>query len=330
MSVNKKVYDAIYGTDLTNFDWKKFSHVIGTKMTSKIPKRLFHYTTASSLRSILAGGKLYATDLAYLNDERELQYGLAPLQKAFIKSLSKSDTLDLNVRELFDNSDLAAGTRMCVTCFCTDDDLLSQWRGYSGGVGGYSIGFRTKPLASILPKNNPGLILPYSQVLYGDDNVKKAVKFWLKRLSTPTTEIETEIVLNGVENSDVGLVYDTFNPVLLGALHACAFLKDDAFKEEDEWRVAIQVAENTIGPAGGYKPIVKFRDGMMGVTPYVELDMRSNPDRGEAIMPIDVITVGPGGNQDLRVKAVELLLKSLGYSRGQVEVKKSRAPYRSV
>jgi hypothetical protein len=31
-------------------------------------------------------------------------------------------------------------------CFCTNGDLLSQWRGYAGGVGGYAIGFPTDVL----------------------------------------------------------------------------------------------------------------------------------------------------------------------------------------
>ncbi|MDP5226147.1 MULTISPECIES: hypothetical protein [Arthrobacter] len=33
-----------------------------------------------------------------------------------------------------------------VACFCGDVDLLSQWRGYGGGIGGFSIGFARERL----------------------------------------------------------------------------------------------------------------------------------------------------------------------------------------
>jgi hypothetical protein len=43
---------------------------------------------------------------------------------------------------------------VCVVCFCKDDDLLSQWRGYSGGSYGYSLGFDTDNLNNLASSRN--------------------------------------------------------------------------------------------------------------------------------------------------------------------------------
>src|SRR6202040_2422212 len=38
---------------------------------------------------------------------------------------------------------------ICAVCFCSKGDLLSQWRAYSGGGYGYSIGFNPENLKAL-------------------------------------------------------------------------------------------------------------------------------------------------------------------------------------
>jgi len=46
---------------------------------------------------------------------------------------------------------------ICVTCFCEDGDLLSQWRGYTGGGYGFSLAFDPQSLTALA--SNSGSIL---------------------------------------------------------------------------------------------------------------------------------------------------------------------------
>ena len=48
-------------------------------------------------------------------------------------------------------------SRYFAGCFCSDRDLLSQWRGY--GRLGYSIGFDRKALKSLGARTQPGYFL---------------------------------------------------------------------------------------------------------------------------------------------------------------------------
>src|SRR5712691_7887648 len=78
---------------------------------------------------------------------------------------------------------------ICITCFCENGDLLSQWRGYSAHGYGYSLGFDTTILRERAASS--GFIL--GRCIYDpmvqDKIINEAVGYLL-RLGAPDNEKE--------------------------------------------------------------------------------------------------------------------------------------------
>ena len=83
-------------------------------------------------------------------------------------------------------------------------------------------------------------------------------------------------------------------------------LKDPAFKEEKEWRLI------RFGEGGSRR---QFRTGRLGVVPYIEFA----PPDGK-MLPITKVVQGPTADRSSAKRAVEILLKDLGYAGVEVEV----------
>ena len=113
------------------------------------PELLYHYTDARGLLGILTSGHLWATEARYLNDASELDYtfqlfdefvtgAIASSPSVLVEMLQQASTVG---REAWRDDVLCF-----VACFCEDKDLLSQWRAYAHGVGGYAIGFKRREI----------------------------------------------------------------------------------------------------------------------------------------------------------------------------------------
>jgi hypothetical protein len=103
-----------------------------------------------------AAAQLWASDIRYMNDFHKLRRG-AKLLRNYLRAEAHKNVEDETAptfKTLANQLDVgifetvARHLRVFATCFCADGDLLSQWRGYAGGVGGYAIGFRTEVLLS--------------------------------------------------------------------------------------------------------------------------------------------------------------------------------------
>ena len=150
-----------------------------------LPPNLYHYTDSGGLQGILGPGKgpyqlggfhdkdaesryqgdldLYtngkaalfrATDVRYMNDSQELVFGAMIVSERLRAAAGESDvdvplrSAFLSFAHFFDPDRVFEWPVRCfAVCFCEDGDLLSQWRGYAGGVGGFAIGFPREVLA---------------------------------------------------------------------------------------------------------------------------------------------------------------------------------------
>jgi len=116
------------------------------------PDVLYHYTGQAGLIGIVEKAELWATKIQYMNDATEfgLALGMARQELQTIISASTAppqhraacSRLQESLSGLEDINIFAA-------CFCENGDLLSQWRGYTGGAAGYSIGFDSDSLMQI-------------------------------------------------------------------------------------------------------------------------------------------------------------------------------------
>lgn len=286
------------------------------------PPVLYHYTSSQGLQGILESGNLWATDLQYLNDEQEFMFGRDRVIPAFREHVLKIDDGRVNKGILVGLIDHSALRDFYVTCFCENGDLLSQWRGYAA-PGGYALGFDTQVSTPSVKRS-----LDYRRVYYGGEYLDSFVGAlasvmaeryfeafdadYRERLAAVTNEADFDLE----EAAERVFKFTAFHYYRLELLSAT--MKHQAFAEEREWRIIADVYKNFVSP-----PVPYFRQGPLGLTPYVHIDMKCDNGR----MPLREVVVGPGANMELRVAAVRKMLNGLGYGRS-VEVRESEAPYR--
>jgi hypothetical protein len=116
-----------------------------------LPSFLYHYTSPDGLLGIVEHSELWATNLNYMNDATEFQISLK-LAEETLTAATNSSALNPQRREiacvLIKEVAHIEERGICAICFCSDGDLLSQWRGYSGRGYGFSIGFNPNVLKS--------------------------------------------------------------------------------------------------------------------------------------------------------------------------------------
>jgi hypothetical protein len=262
--------------------------------------RLFHYTSVNGLRGIVDSGNIWATHLGFLNDLSEGSVLEAPLTRKFeqeflaafrqaefapwAKRLAGEDDTPKTVaareaRRLYRRlaAELDKRSPAFIASFCRHGEphhikngLLSQWRGYAGIGGGYCAVFDEEALSKLVDEERrsaPGLRMIKKDILYvGDDEPVDTAIF---------DGVATRYLRALSSNEDS--FFDDFET---GFLDLLAFVKSEAFREENETR--IMVAAN-----GGARKI-QFRDNSDLLIPFVEIFSRKRR------LPITEIIVGPG------------------------------------
>lgn len=267
---------------------------------------LYHYTDEAGLLGILRSGRLWATDIRYLNDAEELVYARREVQEQMLLEADRlspgtgfqcSSSTEMRAATLRSAAEEFARKSgdfgVYVNCLSEERDALGQWR----ADGSYAIGFIMTKLADARPDwdehdedrpraTGPGFQL--RRVSYGmDKSARQAIAAAVAELGGP---------IGGFPGATGSIrLHELVFPVL-------ATIKHPSFADEREWRIVI--GENTTyGPE-------HFRLGKLGVTPYVELVFDQ-----EAVREV---VVGPCTHPTVRVSGVRRLLRHYGYESAQV------------
>src|ERR1019366_2466702 len=136
------------------------------------PLVLFHYTGSEALISIVGTNQLWATNAVFMNDQSEIWHTAALLTNVLEEPINDSQLLGADESCLnFAQESMLTVLRHLhnyveayAFCFCSEPDLLSQWRGYGDGSGRYSIGFRSGELDDV--GGGPTQLI---RVVYDDD-----------------------------------------------------------------------------------------------------------------------------------------------------------------
>lgn len=259
---------------------------------------LWHYTSTDGLLGIVQNKQLWATDALYLNDNRELLEGLDLLSAQVRQEVGRANEKITSVKQLwlalhqFDrNPQIEPPSGIAyVACFCTERDLLSQWRNYADGSG-FAIGFSRTGLELVARQVGGELV----EVSYLSDELP----------STADGPLFGSTFFGGGEG-----------PRIVADAGSLAKYKHHAFKEEREWRLIVP-SQRSMQLPNDDLPKVGFRRGALGLTPYIALEL--------ALSCIRELMVGPGSNQDLRRLAAQRLLSGSGSS---ASTSCSAAPFR--
>jgi hypothetical protein len=103
-----------------------------------------HYTSLDAVRHILTDRVLWASDVLSLNDTSEFKYAVSIVDDELMKNWYK---LPIHLAEYFRPQKLlhlGQTWNAFAACFCSENDLLEQWRAYTPNAGGCRLGFGSK------------------------------------------------------------------------------------------------------------------------------------------------------------------------------------------
>ena len=230
--------------------------------TTAEPDLLYHYTDAAALMGIVSPGgwpvdypnsdavygsaaKLWASDSRYMNDESELLFGAKVFCRELRDSVGKPDVdanlgeAFLTVADAFENESVYDwGVRCFAVSLSADRDLLSQWRGYGGGTGGFAIGFSWDALMghtyAFHPRSTAMGTTPFRtelcKIAYGEDEAHdRARTFVSTTVARWHSTGPSALIRQGDRPHLQSLATQVFREI--------ATIKHAAFVEEQEWRL---------------------------------------------------------------------------------------------
>jgi hypothetical protein len=323
-------------------------------ISSPVPDRLWHYTDLEGFRGIVGSKRIYATNIKYLNDREESKHALALAKRLLLENLPPEADAPL-VRQLvvgefdrvFERGALSPENLTLFTAsFTANGDLLSQWRGYSAGSAGVSLGFDFRGVREITAPSSPLIFAP---CVYKDDDKERLLRLSIAPFVGPvldiaahTADIPTrertreeirkekpdlgEKEIEGIYFERLQGMWNQELPRSVGEataklFHLIGLLKNSAFQEEQEWRYVFPVFANMPKP-----PELKFRSRSSTLVPYIEFPLVGDVE-GNASFRLREVIIGPGSEDELAVDAARAFLDS-DDAKG-VAVSHSRIPYRT-
>lgn len=272
------------------------------------PKTVYHYTSLEGFLGIVKSRSVWMTEFAYLNDRREVRYGLDLLLNTVSEMRATATRED--VRDLLSNwADKlgGSGNRVCITSFSGDDDSLSQWRAY----GPIAVGFPVRSLALHVDQSR------LQPVEYDPSVQRKLIEIYVNHL---VAAFEADI--DGDRLSRIPDIYHKSDRLL----ELAVFFKDPAFRTENEYRLVYIDYPDLLCSLGIESPPRSFRAARGRIVPYVpSTDVLRSKHRDFAL-EISEVVLGPESDELLEQGLREFLVEN---DLASVSVRRSLVPLRS-
>ena len=248
---------------------------------------VFHYTDLGGLRGIVQNNDLWLTHSRFSNDDEEITYGYRIVNQV-IEEQRNNAVLAERVPLLDKLAELVKeptpeGVYIC--CFCLEDDLLSQWRGYGGNGTGVSVQFDPKQFDYITGPDSPhGGLVRLWKVFYDEKTqasiVRQAIDF--AYLNAADDDSRSKLAAD---------IIQFFIPTF----------KNESFSEEKECRLIFTPKPDFSEPA-------EFRVARGMLIPYYSLKKIGGPSNSTRQLPISGVKIGPSANRHLNKESAEMIL----------------------
>lgn len=276
---------------------------------------LYHYTDQNGFLGIFQNEELWATKIQYLNDNNEFNLAI-DLANEYLNQLlnygsehASKSKIHYYINQLPNIMDM----NICVCSLTENGDLLSQWRGYSSSLGGYSIGFNELALDPYIKLSN----LTLSKCIYERKEQESLIR-----------EFIDSIIIKSSDEPNAGYQekshYQSADDFLDGLAKMAPTLKDSSFSEEAEWRI---ISNTTFSE-------LEFRAGKSMLTPFIKisLDSKENNDFDRLI---DKIIIGHTPHPKLAKASTRAFILNLyppiedDYTHTSIDIQISSIPYRN-
>ena len=305
--------------------------ILNEKLNRQFPSlgTIYHYTTLSSLISIIETQTIFSTNINFLNDKNEFKFGVGLILNVVDKL--KKENIENPVLDMIEEKiDRIYKSERYVTCFSKNGDLLSQWRAYSNNGKGVAIGFNSSLFKSSINQIISGKHITYDesyQLKVIEELIRIILAFFKKRKEM-------------IEWADYGYEWLVASTVLEFLDNIIATYKHPSFSEEEEYRFEYTIDGNMIKKG---KENILFKSTDTIITPYIRLkgkykqyledkDKGLYDDLGADLtfaikqLPIDKIIIGPSLDFESIELGIQELLDKNNYE--NVKIEKSKIPYR--
>jgi hypothetical protein len=285
---------------------------------SNLPDCIYHYTGPEGLLGILQYRAFWATNISYMNDSMEFNWGRDLAVKVLGEKIKKHSRVLRTQTEWLQAAVTQLGLTfpVHVACFCEEDDLLSQWRGYGAGVGGYSIGLDPTPIAIAAARADGGNVF-LRRVIYEKSEQERLVAQLFDEAFI-TFDRQTRGLNLEQAAPILKAMWDSFSYLLF---QYCFCFKSETFKEEKEWRIVV-------APFSDYlKNNVKFRVLSNRIAPFLDINFDKAPPDGLGKLPLSSVRFGPTPHPELAEKSLRQLLEHCNYK--EIRLDGSNTPLRT-
>jgi hypothetical protein len=265
----------------------------------EVSHTLYHYTGVGSLVGMARTKCLWASNIYYLNDSKEIVHACDVLKKVLDIRIAFGDSQSSEVeflKQFLDwvNSCRATIYNIFVFSLSEVPSLLSQWRSYTPHGKGVSIGFSQLELKYIAEDSR----LRIAKCLYETSEQEELLRSLIEKLLITFRQELPNIDVSKAHHSQC---YHPFLERFRGeVLQVLSIIKHEAFKEEVEWRlISPYFPTYTI-------PTIKFREGASMLVPYIELPF------GKSTPYFESVTLGPSPHQNLSMSALSMFLSNQG------------------
>jgi hypothetical protein len=265
--------------------------------TSEPRQTLYHYTGIGSLMGMDKSNSLWASNIYYLNDSKEIVHACEALENVLRPRFVFDDKQDpenvfLEQFQAWVNDCKNTNFNIFIFSLSEEPSLLSQWRSYTPHGKGVSIGISPETLTNI--KNHANL--RFAKCLYENHEQEEALGSLIEKM---LITFRRELPNIDTSKAHPSQCYHAFLEGFRGdVLQVLSIIKHRAFKEEKEWRLISQYyPKYTI-------PEIKFREGASMIIPYIELSL------GESNPKFENIILGPSPHQNLSMQALSMYLSN--------------------
>lgn len=278
-------------------------------------RTLYHYTSIGGLQGIVESRSIWATEIRYLNDAKELVHTLDMFLSVIRAKYESSDETTrefLRQLEVWLRHRLIDGHLVFVVSLSEHGNLLSQWRAYSPVGKGVSAGFNPQYLRTTALEQDYRL----GKCAYDVDIQRRVVQELFGQIEKEGLERgpEGDVGKRHPSNSYHGTFEDFEDDILMCA----ALLKHPAFTEEVEWRAVSSVVKR-------YAPSdIQCREGRSSMVPYRQLSLV--PKKSQE-MSLKEVFVGPTPNAELSIRSLGMFLSN---HKLNPRVSNSLIPYRLI
>lgn len=291
---------------------KKLDEKLNEFLEINLPNELFHYTDLNGLNGILSTSEIWLSNMYFLNDKNEFEHGLRFVieqlesyksgfsvlkpTKYFIEALEKAIDYIKEKESPY------------ILSLTANNDLLSQWRGYTNNGVGVNVAFNKK----FFEENK----LNVYKCIYDVEKQKMILNHILTESIFKFIEIANS---QGIFKDAEGIELSEYNDAVSTAgeyfiymtIFFCSIIKDKSFIEEDEWRVILlddKIDINILNKGNYFKP-------------YKKIKIKSLNNS------INEIMIGPNSESDLCTLSLKMLLKK--YKVATAKLNQSKIPYRN-